>query len=471
MVPEPCPTVVPFSIRFPDEETARYFRFFYHETADALAGGFDSPLWKRIVFQACHESPSILNCAVAIAALDRASRARSLDLSLGASEVHHRYALSQYSKALKGVRESVSLGEDSLRTTLIASLLIFCFENFHGDVRLALANVRSAQELMHNWLESKGGSATPRGFSPTPYVIEDELVHAFAKLDVHLLSWIDVPTPASTPTYCVPDAQSLPTEFCSILEAKYYFDIIATRIFHHLAIVQEDKERAIRSLPTPPPDADQFSKEDFTGVEVELLQWISAFEPLLKHSRSSGGEKDFTGATILSIHAKTLEISVRGAKFETSGPSPYDVFLPEYCEIVSLCQAAADHPRFVRSYVYDAGIVPVLFLVVVQCRDTLVRREAIAVLKAAYPRREGLWDSMMVARIGEVLMRAEEENTELSPQQWNDIHLRCLNISCRLPSIIKVPKSGRQDYDERICLLDWVESRMKLNGVLMRVGS
>jgi len=463
--PEPCPTGLPISIPFQDEEEARYFRFFYHETADALAGGFDIPLWKRTVFQACYEDQAILQCTIAIAALDRACRDASSNSSPKASKAHHRYALSQYSRSLRGVREAISEGKDSLRTTLIASLLIFCFENFHGDVRLALSNIRSAQGLMHSWLESKGGSAAPRGFSPAPYVIEDELVGVFAKLDVHLLSWIDIPMDLMSPSSSVPDVQSLPAEFCSLLESKYHFDITTTRIFHRLSIVQEGREDAAKSLPTPPPDAKQSSPETFTDVEEELLRWKSAFEPILKHSRSPEGEKDFVGATILRIHALTMELAVRATKLESSSPQSYDVFLPEYCEIVSLCQTVAGHPRFVRSYVFDVGIVPVLFLIVVQCRDRMVRQEAIAVLKAASPRREGLWDSMMVAKIGEALMKAEEENTELSTQQWNDIQLRCLNINCRLPSTPRMGKTGQQSYDERMCLLDWVESSMKINTV------
>jgi Fungal specific transcription factor domain len=468
--PEPCPTSLPVSINFQDQEEARYFRFFYHETADALAGGFDSPLWKRIVFQACHEDPSILNCTVAIAALDRACRDVSSKSSSRASAAHHRYALYQYSKALKGVREAISLGNNSLRSTLIASLLIFCFENFHGDVRLALINVRIAQELMHHWLESKGGSATPRGFSPAPYDIEDEIVQAFAKLDVHMLSWIDIPTSTRNPSNRVPDVQSLPANFCSLIESKYYFDIIANRIFYHLSIVEESRKDPQQSLPTPPNDEDQTLPENLNNVEEELFRWGSAFEPVLKRSRSLEGDKDFVGASILRIHALTLELSIQATKLEISGPQLYDVLLPEYCEVLGLCQAVADHPRFVRSYVFDVGIVPILFLVVVKCRDKMVRLKAIEVLKASSPRREGLWDSMVMARIGEALMKAEGENCKLSPNQWNDIHLRCLNIHCRLPSTYSSAKSKPKYNGARMCLLDWVESRMKVDSVSVRDG-
>jgi hypothetical protein len=183
---------------------------------------------------------------------------------------------------------------------------------------------------------------------------------------------------------------------------------------------------------------------------------------VLKHSRSPEGEKDFVGATLLRIHALTLELCIRATRLENSGLQSYDVFLPEYCEIVGLCQTVTIHPRFVRSYVFDAGIVPILFLVVVKCRDKMVRREAIAVLKAASPRREGLWDSMMVARIGEALVKAEEENSGFSPKQWNDVHLRCMNISCRLPSASRSAKPSLESYGKRICLLDWVERSMRI---------
>ena len=191
--PEPSLSNVPISMSFQDDLEARYFRFFYQETADALDGGFDGPLFKTIVLKACHDQPCILHGTVAIAALDRACKERSSSPSKS-SEDHHRYALCQYSKALKGVREAISEGMDSLRTTLIASLLIYCFENFHGDTRLALTNVQGAVKLMHAFLESYGG---PRGgLSPAPDVVEDCLVQAFARLDVHLQSWIDFPQPS-----------------------------------------------------------------------------------------------------------------------------------------------------------------------------------------------------------------------------------------------------------------------------------
>lgn len=135
------PPRVPIKLLFSDEQEERYFEIFHEETAAALSGGFDTPLWNPIVLQACQDEPCILHCAVAISALDKACKVKSIE-SLGhTSEIHHRYALQQYSKALKGVREVILKRENSLRTALIASLLIFCFENFYGDVWLALTNV------------------------------------------------------------------------------------------------------------------------------------------------------------------------------------------------------------------------------------------------------------------------------------------------------------------------------------------
>jgi hypothetical protein len=82
----------------------------------------------------------------------------------------------------------------------------------------------------------------------------------------------------------------------------------------------------------------------------------------------------------------------------------YDPFLQEFCEVVALCRAVVKHPRFVKSFVLDVGIVSYLFMVSMKCRDETVRRSAIAIIKMASPRREAFWDSAMPAKTAEEVM-------------------------------------------------------------------
>ncbi|KAH6705338.1 hypothetical protein BKA61DRAFT_492688 [Leptodontidium sp. MPI-SDFR-AT-0119] len=478
------PSLPPITIRFQDENDEQYFRLFHAETCGALSGGFDTPLWSLIVPQACHDEPCILRCAIAIAALDRACKVKNIESLADTAEKYHRDALIQYGKALQGVQDVILSRHDSLRTTLIAALLIFCFENFHGDVRFALTNVRSAVDLLHGWLADKSTIETPIGFSPAPHIIEHDLVSAFGRLDVHLMSWVDAPPPPRTtiPSCGMTEPKPIPLAFQSIAEAKTSFEYLATRIFDYLSTISTYKKKKKRRSPPSSPESE--TSEIYTGstssfetgsemlyssstdaLEYELTKWMGAFTPILTYSRTPHGSHTFTGATTLRVHALTLQLSLRSATLPN--PEISSLFLPEYCEIVALCRETVQHPSFVRTFVFDSGILPSLFVVLTKCGDGMVRREALDVVKRAGPRREGVWDSLMVGRVGEEILRREEEGLGESDGEgegkgWVEIHLQCLSTTFNLPT--PDGEESRGYVDGRGFLLDWVERSRRVNG-------
>jgi hypothetical protein len=59
----------------------------------------------------------------------------------------------------------------------------------------------------------------------------------------------------------------------------------------------------------------------------------------------------------------------------------------------------------------DVGVVPALDIVIKMCRDREVRREALRLLRS-YPRMEGVWDSALIAEIGQWIVGVEEEGME-----------------------------------------------------------
>lgn len=89
----------------------------------------------------------------------------------------------------------------------------------------------------------------------------------------------------------------------------------------------------------------------------------------------------------------------------------YNVFLHEFREIVELIESV-DCYRFSASdtrleYRFDGGFLPPLFLVATKCRDRVVRRRAIKLLKAR-PMREGVFDSVCVGHMSEWIVTLEE---------------------------------------------------------------
>jgi hypothetical protein len=228
-------------------------------------------------------------------------------------EEHHQYALQRYGNVLRGVRMVISARKDSMRIALIASLLIFCFENFHGDVQNAIGNVKSAVEFMYSWPEKQSQSPEFRGFSPAPIVVEDELVVAFFRLARYMILFhgriedtypkakrsLDPfahfsPTRDRNPNNATSPVLSMPSVFKSIAEAKLYWDPILELANEYLY--------AVRTANTTPSEPGQRAALDNlfperTMMVEEIQQWSTAFAPILEQSRTPAGDEQFGSAT------------------------------------------------------------------------------------------------------------------------------------------------------------------------------
>jgi hypothetical protein len=147
-----------------NEQEYRYFRVFCDQTVSSLSGFFDVLLWGRPVLQACELNPTICHAIIAIGALDKTldttsqarygmgpvqQRAGALD-----GEAHYKFAVQQYAKAIKGMRDSVAKGRQDLGSTLIACLLAVYFELFHGNMQSALGQAQSGLKLINQFLEN-----------------------------------------------------------------------------------------------------------------------------------------------------------------------------------------------------------------------------------------------------------------------------------------------------------------------------
>ncbi|KAH8588506.1 hypothetical protein B0O99DRAFT_600739 [Bisporella sp. PMI_857] len=404
-----APSRMPPNIKFQEPHQEQYFRLFCDETSRACAGGWEHPLWEDIILRACHEEPCILQCAVAIAALDKSCKTKDVSSNYEAAEEHHRYALQQYGKALQGLQE-VTMRGNSTRMALIASLLIYCFENFHGDAQLALTHIQSALALMSDWLASTPRVTGATGFSPAPTEIEDDLVATFTRLDITVSTFMggNSPTGSLIQHVAATDSPLIPPIFTDIYEAEKRWQHILNRIFLFTGTVVE-----VLRLP----QSARNEIFDLNGVQHknapildEIYTWQRAFESILLHSRTPEGDHLFIRATILRIISTTLTISVRMAFFDRTKTHQCDMFLPEFCEIVALASSIVSHAGFVRAFVFENGIMPALFIVAALCRDNVVRVEAVNVLRAMQPRREGVWDSVNVTKMGEELLNGEGGN-------------------------------------------------------------
>jgi hypothetical protein len=424
----------PAWVFFHDDAEYHYFCLFRSKTSIELSAGFEPTLWNRLVLQAC-ENPSILQLTVATAAL---SKAQGPDLWDVERSTHHQYALVQYGKALQGIQAMVSRGQDSMRMALIAALLIFCFESLLGDTIRAVTPIQSSLDLIFKRFSSmsrpyRSSRIKPRASSASA-PIEEELLWAFMRLDGPSLALLssrnDAPTPLTNRIFNLAfreDEFCIPSGFATISEARLYLEEIKWRVLSKAQNNPEEPDGC------SPPDLQKMRSKlkhwyssPITAcssyLNSQFAQWHHAFEPLLEHSMTPAGEATFVAAATLHIQALSNDMVISGYGFNAARKELHSYVCAT--TIIALSRRLVEHPHFVRSFVFDTGIIPALIIILMLCPDRALKREAVGVLRDMVPRWEGVWDSRVVAEAGERLLADANLDVDVVGQDAIDPRLR-----------------------------------------------
>lgn len=303
---------------------------------------------------------------------------------------------------------------------MIVSLLIYCFENAIGAPQQAGIYIHNAIKIMygHPAMRSHPGHNCLVS-SPAPEVFEDEIVTTYARLALNLttrseshdslranfldLIMVDSPMP------------QMPRAFRTIAEAEEHLGYV---LYETLPKRPQSPEA------TPPrrPSADDqhvaaqtndFSVQsprkrpptifttglDNSSFNQRFQQWEGALSPIFNHARGSEDSPDLLPAIILRI--KALNVSLIGQGVFLPNNNPY-TFLPSFLEILKLCHQLLDFPDFLRTFVFDFGVIPSLFTIIYTSLDPRLREEAVSILEEMTPRCEGTWSAARVAAMGEV---------------------------------------------------------------------
>lgn len=323
----------------------------------------------------------------------------------------YRFAIQEYGKALGGMQKLIPI-----RMTLLAALLTFSFENFHGNHLSAFAQIQSAANLLQEWMKAREKrQITDRNISPAPDVIEDLVFAAFHSTHLGLISAID-PTISQaqdifykTQMY-IPSP--IPVEFKDIDDASYNFTSICRQVISFLMrtanLIRGDQQ----PMEDNTVDSAIWSKRmlDCSPVMIEFREildkidhWQTAFEPLAKRTRKE--DSNFIAIAITRAHWLTTRSSLHSAFFPHA---PAHVNQPYFEEIVEICKTVAAHPNFEKGFVFYAGVIPSL-TAAARFGARSIRIEAIKVLEDIRPRREGNWDAAISARNAIAAMNMEDK--------------------------------------------------------------
>jgi hypothetical protein len=68
------------------------------------------------------------------------------------------------------------------------------------------------------------------------------------------------------------------------------------------------------------------------------------------------------------------------------------------------------------SFAFEQGILPPVYFIAMKCRERVLRRRAVQLLKNASPRRVGMWNTELLAACAERIIEIEEDGIQPLPE-------------------------------------------------------
>lgn len=384
----------------------RSFHHFRIRTADDLSGCFDCNFWNRLVLQLSHSEPAIKHALIALGAAHESYQAGRVD-----SFISPGLALQQYNRAISFLNHQLSNpGRRATEITLICCVIFICFESVQGNYDAALLHLKSGIDI----LKSKGLAADEGKSGDVPYLDpqtdEDDLIELFTRLDVSASAFLDI----QPPQLAMRLSESLPDlathRFQDIAEARKYLQRLVNMCLH-LALWHYQYHDNHSLLPVE-------AEAERIKLMSAIRQWGVQFDVLLKSPAMTDlSGRSLQGAFTLIMQQKTIILILEASPFSdkrmlgpfekdiesivsiatwlvrTSGPSPRSGPKSAFTGKAQL--EAGDAPKFTA----DMGIIAPLYYVAMNCPNPSIRQRALDVLRI--PRREGLWDSVLISNIAE----------------------------------------------------------------------
>ena len=366
-----------------DGREKRSFHYYRECTANEVCSEVDVSFWKGFVLRAGHHSEAVRHALTSVGSFHE-----SLELETGPEAVAARcFAFEQYGKALEILSSPKSA--QSISPILVTCVLVIWLENLQGHFSIALQHLRSGLQLL---AEAESGTESS--------CIEPDLIRMLLCLGSQASRSLGPPHAETSP--CGP---TLPDIFLDVSEAHEYF----YRIIHWICSEVEDEDKiekrqwrandSILKLATPLRQWQIQLKEcvDCLGLRNSPVSPDDSFSTDLQQAYHL--ETQYNVAMIM-LHAVPLDDEMLFDDAEQ---------LERFADIVLLSQQALKLSTVATpgTVLLETSIITPLLMTACRCRDPMIRRKAISVLRS-YDWRENIFGSKQTANICDRLMIQEE---------------------------------------------------------------
>lgn len=167
-----------------------------------------------------------------------------------------------------------------------------------------------------------------------------------------------------------------------------------------------------------------------------LIQWTEAFDAfLLTRHGSAFTDAEIKSIALIDLHRKYLRLVFATNSVEGLAGDPYrwDAYTNEFAEMVDCASRAMgrstpggpaeEYPLFHL----EIGVVPILFVVGASCRDPVVRRRAISLMRSCSS-QEGIWNSAVTGAVCQRIMECEEAGLDVKSCEDIPAHQRVRTV-------------------------------------------
>ncbi len=374
--------------------------------------------WRKILMFFSQTVPSVRYAAVALALIhrnhmdrhssDRVYQPQSLDnwLPSNAPLLHYNRAIQLL------LNQQIGDSPETTAITLLVCYLFTCFDHLAGNYIQAMKHLRGGVDIsrkINKAIMNKNNAFDDAQLSGVRTLIY-QVTRQISRLDIQaayfLVDWIPTNIQETHMSQLLPSDSA----FRFLDQAADYLQILVARVMK-LRNSEQQISPTGEMLPSPS------SSKDIVLGQLEM--WSSLFENMLRQCSSyMKGPEAYPLISLLRLH-----YTIAWTILSSYGPGremEYDNFLPQFQYCVNLAgDVAVAYERHLGSlkptFTPEIGIVPVLYIIGVKCRHSVIRRKALSILRF-HPIQEAVWDSISVARVVERVIEIEEGRSDKGEQ-------------------------------------------------------
>ncbi|KIL85440.1 hypothetical protein FAVG1_11397 [Fusarium avenaceum] len=351
-----------------DQKEGRAFQFFTEMVGPVLSGPTDSYFWTHLVMQFSHFEPTMRHAVLSISSLyEEFARGSRITRQICGST----FAVRHYNSAIKQIKSA-----SDEQTVLVLCVLFICIEYLQGDFDAALQHSRHGIMILNS--------------SSRPDWACQYLVPIFRRLSIIPLFFGAARPPVRLPSLTGFETP-LPLKFNDTREAQIVIDDLMVRIMESLYDGHDDK----------------------TALATLLDEWESKMNDLAGTLPPAAIADKYA---ICGLRFKHKIATIYTQKPDSLTEMWWDQHICIFQDGVKLAEeafhlsTAPNHQRLPPpSFNFEMGWLPMLFFIVLKCRDLETRLKGLSWLGQLGPAKEGLFDVGTLYRVGRRLVELEHE--------------------------------------------------------------